>query len=103
MLKKFLILFCVAFIGACSSFNGDGLSNGSYSQGKRLDPNCDHYAVGGSGGGCTPAGQWHLKDKQGQRVPFQLLKMIVEWAFNYLGRLKFGFQTAFFKRRKGIR
>ncbi len=54
MLKKFLILFCVAL----------------YSQGKRLDPNCDHYAVGGSGSGCTPAGQWHLKDKQGQRVPF---------------------------------
>ena len=35
----------------CSSFDGDGLTNGSYSQGKRLDPNCDHYAVGGSGGG----------------------------------------------------
>ena len=70
MLKKFLILFCVAFIGACSSFDGNGLTNGSYSQGKRLDPNCDHYAVGGSGGDCTPAGQWHLKDKQGQRVPF---------------------------------
>ncbi len=70
MLKKFLILFCVAFTGSCSSFDGDGLTNGSYSQGERLDPNCDHYAVGGSGGGCTPAGQWHLKDKQGQRVPF---------------------------------
>ena len=66
MLKKFLILFCVAFIGACSSFDGDGLTNGSYSQGKQLDPNCDHYAFGGSGGDCTPAGQWHLKDKQGQ-------------------------------------
>ena len=70
MLKKFLILFCVAFTGSCSSFDGDDLTNGSYSQGKRLDPNCDHYAVGGSGGGCTPSGQWHLKDKQGQRVPF---------------------------------
>lgn len=43
MLKKFLILFCVAFSGACSSFDGDGLTNGSYSQGKRLDPNCDHF------------------------------------------------------------
>ena len=70
MFKKILVLFCVAFIGACSSFDGNGLTNGSYSQGKRLDPNCNHYAVGGSGGGCTPSGQWHLKDKQGQRVPF---------------------------------
>ena len=68
MFKKILVLFCVAFISACSSFDGNGLTNGSHYQGKRLDPNCDHYAVGGSGG--KPSGQWHLKDKQGQRVPF---------------------------------
>ena len=70
MAKRFLVLFCAGLLSACSSLDMDGLTDKPYSFGKRLDPNCDHYATSGDGGSCTPIGQGQLRDKQGQKLPF---------------------------------
>ncbi len=70
MLKKFLPLFCVCLFSACQYAGGDDLTAKPHSTGSRLDPNCDHYAIGGgSSTGCRPIGQGQPRDAQGQRLP----------------------------------
>ena len=61
--KRFLALFCAGLLSACSSLDTDGLTNKPYSSGKRLDPNCDHYATSGDSGSCAPTRQWYPKGK----------------------------------------